>query len=80
MKFKKEAVKQFDAIVEFEGCSISGPHIFYPGQIVQRIDTMRGRVVDRSSLTATVRWDDGITEEIQQFEETIYVLKERTIQ
>lgn len=50
-------------------------HFYRPDDTVQDRDGRLGTVVDAFALFATVRWDDGRRDEIDQFDPTVVVIE-----
>lgn len=51
----------------------SGLHQFKPRDLVTKDNGDRGTVIAITSLTATVEWNDGRTEEIEQGERSVSI-------
>lgn len=50
-------------------------HYFLPNDLVQHLSGGVGRVLEALALYATIRWEDGTEEEVEQLDPAIYVVE-----
>jgi hypothetical protein len=53
--------------------NLESRHFYLTGDAVQRLDGLEGRILEGMALWATVRWDDGREEELDQLDPTVWV-------
>lgn len=50
-------------------------HFFRRGDVVRHLSGRTGEVTDSMALYATIRWDDGLHEEVEQLDRAVVVME-----